>query len=138
MTANLDSHGLPAGYPFKPEYEVTPRQAAELVKGGTAIIVDVRTAPELEAASVAGAQHIVLDEIERRAGEIDADEGVQVLTLCHHGVRSLKAALALRQLGYPNAKSIAGGIDLWSRAVDRTVPVYERSGGVITKIERLG
>lgn len=133
----LDAQGLPPGYAFKPEYEVTPRQAADLLKAGKAIVVDVRTAPELEAASVAGAQHIVLDEIERRAGEIDADKGVQVLTLCHHGVRSLKAALALRQLGYPDAKSIAGGIDLWSHAVDRTVPVYERSGGAITKIERL-
>ncbi len=130
----LDARGLPIGYPFKPEYEITPRDAAALVKDGKAIIVDVRTTPELETAAVAGAQHIELSEIERRADEVDAPEGAEILVLCHHGVRSMKATLALRQLGHPSAKSIAGGIELWSLAVDAGVPRYERGGGVIRRI----
>ncbi len=130
----LDARGLPIGYPFKPEYEITPREAAAMVKAGRAIIVDVRTTPELETAAVAGAQHIELSEIERRADEVDAPEGAEVLVLCHHGVRSMKATLALRQLGHPSAKSIAGGIELWSLAVDAGVPRYERGGGVIRKL----
>jgi rhodanese-related sulfurtransferase len=42
---------------------------------------------------------------------------------CHHGVRSLRAALALRQLGI-NAKSMAGGIDLWSIDIDPAIRRY--------------
>lgn len=131
-TAPLDEQGLPLGYPFKTDYEITPRQARDMLAARSpVVIVDVRTAPELDAASIKGPfVHIPLDEIERRAGEIDADSDTPVLTLCHHGVRSLKAALALRALGHPNTRSIAGGIDLWSLAADANVPRYERSGGV--------
>ncbi len=32
------------------------------------------------------------------------------------------------------AKSIAGGIDLWTDAVDPTVPRYERAGGVCRRV----
>jgi rhodanese-related sulfurtransferase len=39
-------------------------------------------------------------------------------------VRSLSAAAILRQAGFPEALSLAGGIDLWSRIVDPSVPRY--------------
>lgn len=129
--APLDGRGLPHGYQFKPEYEVTPREADALLKSGKpVVIVDVRLKPEIDVAAIdAPFVHIPLDQIESRADEIESQDAV-VLTLCHHGVRSLKAALALRALGHPGAKSIAGGIELWSAAVDPKVPRYERSGAV--------
>lgn len=132
----LDPRGLPAGYAFKPEYEITPRDADALIKSGKPVVViDVRTQPEIETSVIRSAfVHIPLDQIETRADEIDAPEGAEVLTLCHHGIRSVKAALALRALGFPNARSIAGGIDLWTDAVDPTVPRYERAGGVCRRV----
>ena len=30
----------------------------------------------------------------------------------------------LRQQGYPQAQSMAGGIDVWSQTIDPTVPRY--------------
>lgn len=131
---SLDGRGLPAGYPFKESWEVTPRDARRLSEAGVALIVDVRTNEEVAVASVAHALHIPLHELEQRADEIP--EGASVLTLCHHGVRSMKAAAFLRAVGFPDARSVAGGIELWSWSADPNVPRYERQGGVCTVLPR--
>ncbi len=134
MSASFDTEGLPSGYPFRPAYEITAREAKRKLDTDprSILIVDVRTVPEWDHVHVPGSVLIPLDEIERRADEISPAPGQMVACLCHHGVRSLKASLALRQLGLPEAMSIAGGIDAWSLAADRTVRRYERAGGVIT------
>ena len=59
-----------------------------------------------------------------RLDDIEPAPGQRVATLCHHGRRSLRASLALREVGFPDALSIAGGIDLWSRDIDSAVPRY--------------
>jgi rhodanese-related sulfurtransferase len=41
----------------------------------------------------------------------------------------MKATLLLRQAGFENVRSVAGGIDLWSRAVDAGVARYDKSSG---------
>lgn len=131
---SLDTQGLPVGYAFKPEYERTPRDAHAALVTNAAMIVDVRTNEEWNFAHIPGSIHIPLDQIEKRADEIELAPGQELLLLCHHGVRSMRAALALRQLGYPNALSIAGGIELWSLAADPSVNRYDRSSGQIRQI----
>ncbi len=125
----LDGRGLPHGYNFKPDLEIAPRELAERLRRGadTLLVVDVRLKEEWEFAHVPGSVHVPLHELEARAGELDA-EGKEVFTLCHHGVRSLKAALALRAMGMPSARSVAGGIELWSLAADASIPRYQREG----------
>lgn len=132
--SGLDDRGLPQGYPLKPEYEISPRHAKELLDAGKLVLVDVRTGEEWDLVHVPGASHVALSEIEKRFDEIEVPAGAMVATLCHHGVRSLKAALALRACGRPElaqVKSVAGGIDLWSLAADPSVPRYERGPGVL-------
>ena len=51
-------------------------------------------------------------------------EGATFVTYCHHGMRSRQAASFLRQVGFPQARSLAGGIDRWSLAVDPKVARY--------------
>ena len=48
----------------------------------------------------------------------------EVVFYCHHGMRSLDAAAWLRGQGVEGAKSMAGGIERWSREVDPQVPRY--------------
>ena len=52
----LDDRGLPPGYPFKPEYEITPREARGFLRElpTDTILLDVRTAPEWHTAHVPG------------------------------------------------------------------------------------
>ena len=54
-----------------------------------------------------------LGEIAQRAGAIVADRTVEILTICAHGQRSLRAAHTLAQMGYANVASVAGGTALW-------------------------
>ena len=130
MSDALDERGLPIGYPFKPEYELTPRDAAARLESGDAsfLLVDVREDDELQIAKVEGAVHIRMGQIEERLDEIqehleDHPDGT-VAFLCHGGVRSLKVALAVRAMGIEDALSVAGGTEAWSLSVDPTIPRY--------------
>lgn len=122
-----------SGARLRPE-EILPRDAAALAASGGALIVDVRTGPEWDLVHIPGSVHVPLDELEARHDEIEPRPGQEVLVLCHHGRRSLVAALALRNVGREElrtAKSIFGGIELWSREADPAVPRYERGPGVL-------
>lgn len=122
-----------SGARLRPE-EILPKDAAALAASGSALIVDVRTGPEWDLVHLPGSVHVPLDELESRHDEIEPRPGQDVLVLCHHGRRSLVAALALRNLGREElrtARSIFGGIELWSRDADPAVPRYERGPGVL-------
>lgn len=134
--SHLNDRGLPASYHFKPDWEVTPRETkAMLDQGANVLVIDVRLKPEWDFAHIKGSVLVPLDELEARAGEIQSmieeNPGCQVLTLCHHGVRSLKAAAFLREQGIAGVKSIAGGMELWSLAADSSVKRYERQGAKV-------
>ena len=47
-----------------------------------------------------------------------------IVTICHHGIRSLDAAVYLRGQGFAKTRSMRGGIDVWSMTVDPSVPRY--------------
>jgi rhodanese-related sulfurtransferase len=126
-TPALDARGLPPGYPFKPDLEITPREVRDrLARGpGAVLLIDCRTPGEHATARIAGARLIPMDELPRRVEEIEdaVGEDTALVIHCHHGVRSLRAALFLRGKGL-EAKSMAGGIELWSLDIDPAVPRY--------------
>jgi len=90
--------------------------------GEDVTIVDVREPWEREICAVAGSVAILLDELPRRVGEFK-DAGTLVV-ICHHGVRSLQAAIWLRRQGLDNAVSLSGGIDAWASEVEPTMRRY--------------
>lgn len=123
--SQLDAHGLPEGYPFNADWEMTPREyRGRRDAGEPMLLVDVRTAAERATACIAGSVHLPLNEIESRADELRSHEDAVIVIHCHHGVRSLRAAASLRRLGFERAVSLAGGIHLWSMDVDPSVPIY--------------
>jgi len=86
------------------------------------VLVDVREPREAEIAHIAGARLIPLRELPGRLAELSGHG--DIVTLCHHGLRSLKAREILKGAGFSSVRSLAGGIDAWSREVDDTVPRY--------------
>jgi rhodanese-related sulfurtransferase len=104
------------------DLEITPREAAELLKAGKIKLVDVRTPEEFAIASVHGS--VLVDQ--NLAQEIMQSwpKDTAIVTMCHHGMRSLDAAAYLRGHGFTNAKSMSGGIDAWSVQIDSAIPRY--------------
>ena len=91
--------------------EVSPEQARAAVAEG-ARLVDVRTDAEWDELRIAGAEHVRLDELQGRAGDL-AD--APVVFYCRTGERSAMAAEAFRAADR-DAATMAGGIEAWQDA----------------------
>jgi len=105
------------------DYEISPSEAADLVKKGEARLVDVREPWEFAAAHVENSVLMPMGEVPARANqELDPDE--RLVVLCHHGVRSLNVTVWLRNQGFEQAQSVRGGIEAWAAEVDPQVGRY--------------
>lgn len=132
----IDDRGLPAGYRFKPEVEITPADLSrrirdqgivERAEDDGLLLLDCRTEEEHRTAHISGAILIPLIELQARTDELESENLGQnrpIVVMCHHGVRSMRVVSTLRSLGFSDVRSVAGGIDLWSRTIDPSVPRY--------------
>ena len=104
------------------DIEITPAETAVLLSENRAKLLDVRTPEEYQIAKIEGA--ILVDQ--QVAQEIlqTWPKDTRIITICHHGVRSLNAASFLQASGFENVQSMRGGIDSWSITVDPTIPRY--------------
>ena len=97
---------------------------AKLDAGETFVFLDCREREEFAVAKILFATLIPMSEISGRLLELDPHDGTHVIAYCHHGGRSLRVAEWLREHGFPEAQSMAGGIDQWSQEIDPTIPQY--------------
>ncbi len=110
-----------------PPAEISVQDARErLAAGGTdrPRLIDVRDPDEFAYCRLPDAELIPLATVPSDAAAKLPDTSAEIIVYCHHGMRSLHAVGQLRALGYTNARSMAGGIDRWSREVDPDVPRY--------------
>lgn len=91
-----------------------------LAKGEPVLLYDVRPEGERELAAIPG--HRVLDEA-GLAQLRSLGRDVRVVLVCHHGVRSQRAAERLAAEGFTQVYNLAGGVDAYS-SVDPTIPRY--------------
>ncbi|MEC7640836.1 MAG: molybdopterin-synthase adenylyltransferase MoeB [Nitrospinota bacterium] len=89
-------------------------------------LVDVRELSEYEICRIDGSNLIPLGDIqEKDRNKLNGlKKSDDIVLHCHHGVRSLKAAKTLKEMGFNNVKSLRGGIDEWSLRIDNSVPRY--------------
>jgi rhodanese-related sulfurtransferase len=106
------------------DYEISAEEVkVKLDVKGSFTLLDVREPWEFETAKISGAKLMPMGEVPSRAHqELDPED--HIVVVCHHGVRSMNVTVWLRQQGFENAQSMRGGIDAWSRQIDRNVPVY--------------
>jgi adenylyltransferase/sulfurtransferase len=86
------------------------------------LLLDVREPFEWDIVRLPGATLIPLGELPARLGEIDGHR--HVVTYCHVGARSRRAAELLRAAGFTNVRSLQGGIDAWAREVEPGMARY--------------
>lgn len=122
----LDDQGLPVGKRLNEDWEISPRETKRLLDSGKVALIDCRRDEEYDAVRIEGVELFPLDDIGSMLEELEAYRDKPLVTHCHSGVRSLKAAAFLRAQGFEDARSMAGGIDLWSIDVDPSVPRYTK------------
>jgi molybdopterin/thiamine biosynthesis adenylyltransferase/rhodanese-related sulfurtransferase len=84
-------------------------------KNGT-VLVDVREREEWTEGFIPGAKWIPRGYLELRIEEQVPDKNTPVVLYCAGGSRSAFAARSLRELGYDNVASMAGGFAAWKRS----------------------
>jgi len=98
-------------------FEIAPEELEAKLQDGSfdgVQLVDVREPHEWATARLAGALHIPLRQVPARVQEIvAAAAGKPVITYCAHGMRSLNAAVFLRQSGAGDVLSLRGGLAQW-------------------------
>jgi rhodanese-related sulfurtransferase len=85
-------------------------------------LLDVREPWEFQTCRIADSLPVPLRELPMRLGELNPE--AETVVICHHGARSMHAALLLERQGFERVHNLAGGIDAWARSVDPAMPVY--------------
>ncbi len=86
------------------------------------VLLDVREAWEFALCKLPGALHIPLQTIPARCNELAPDD--EIVVICHHGQRSMHAAMFLERQGYSTLFNLTGGVNAWADQVDPNLPRY--------------
>jgi adenylyltransferase/sulfurtransferase len=109
------------------KWEISAEEVKQKLDGSDNItLVDVREPSEYDICRIDGSTLIPLGKIEDMEPEnlTAISKSDQIILHCKAGVRSLKAAKALKQMGFNDVKSMAGGIEAWSEKIDPSIPKY--------------
>lgn len=96
---------------FSSAPSITAAEAAESLRAGSAVALDVRERSEFESARIAGATLMPL-------GELNADTldtSTHYIAVCASGARSGMAARKLRKAGF-DVVNLKGGMAAWQAA----------------------
>jgi len=131
LAAVCASHGLEvddvvtfieASQKVERQLEITPQVVAEQLRKGEVKLLDVRPPEEYAISKIADSLLIDQDLAKQIIEKWPKDTAI--VTVCHHGIRSLDAAAYIKGHGFQNVKSMKGGIDAWSVQVDASVTRY--------------
>ncbi|WP_052046203.1 rhodanese-like domain-containing protein [Candidatus Paracaedibacter symbiosus] len=86
------------------------------------VLLDVRQPWEFKICHLPNSLNIPLNDLDKLTTQLPDDK--EIVTICHHGVRSKQAAILLGQCGYPKAVSLQGGVDAWARDINPTMERY--------------
>lgn len=104
------------------DLEISPAEVADLFTKGAITLLDVRTPHEYELAKIPGS--VLMDQALAQEIMQTWPKDAPIVTVCHHGIRSLDAVAYLRGHGFTNARSMRGGMEAWAVQVDPSVPRY--------------
>lgn len=95
--------------------EVSPKDALEVHARNAATFLDVRELNEANLGKIPGAVHLARGSLE---GKVEAvlPRDARIVVYCAGGSRSALATDTLRQMGYENVSSLAGGFRGWAEA----------------------
>ncbi|HEX2928561.1 MAG TPA: molybdopterin-synthase adenylyltransferase MoeB [Candidatus Binatia bacterium] len=95
--------------------EVTAQQVNDLLtnNGKSHVLLDVRESDEWRQGHLEGALPLPRGFLEIKVESAIPDKNTPVIAYCAGGVRSLLAAKVMKEMGYQNVSSMAGGYGAW-------------------------
>ena len=87
-------------------------EAAERLRNGSGVLVDVRTTGERSRLSIPGSLHIPMNQLAVRMSELERHRDKEIIFYCATGSRSIVAAVRARKQGFL-AANLEGGIATW-------------------------
>jgi adenylyltransferase/sulfurtransferase len=111
--------------------ELTVQEVKQKVDAAESFVwLDVREVYELQRAAiddprvvVAPVSRLAQFQLDGLPEEVQARDA-EIVVFCHHGVRSAQVTMWLKQQGWTNVLSMAGGIDAWAREIDASAGSY--------------
>jgi sulfur-carrier protein adenylyltransferase/sulfurtransferase len=121
----LDERGMPEGYELS-QLEIAPREVRDKLAGKLDFdLIDCRRPDEWELTHIDGARLIPLQQLAAKfESELAGKESREIVVYCKMGGRSLQFVQMLKQAGFTNVRSMAGGIILWNTDINPAGPKY--------------
>jgi molybdopterin/thiamine biosynthesis adenylyltransferase/rhodanese-related sulfurtransferase len=107
--------------------ELTPDQVNELLKnnGKSPVVLDVREKDEWREGHLEGAVSLPRGFLEIKVESTVPDKSTPIIAYCAGGVRSLLAGKILKEMGYQDVASMAGGYGAWKNRGHKWVQDFQ-------------
>ncbi|CAM9353760.1 unnamed protein product [Discosporangium mesarthrocarpum] len=101
--------------------------ASVRAKGDRHLLLDVRSEVQYAVCALEGSKNVPLKDLEQSLSlveELSEAGSLPIYCLCRRGVDSSTATALLTSHGFMGARNVEGGLQRWSRNVDKDFPVY--------------
>ena len=118
--------------------EASPQQVNELLKnnGKSPVLLDVRESDEWRQGHLEGAIPLPRGFLEIKVESAIPDKNTPIIAYCAGGVRSLLAAKVMREMGYQNVTSMAGGYGAWKNGGFKWVQDFQYTPDQLIRYSR--
>lgn len=106
-------------------WEITPQDVLAMQRTGAEFFfMDCRTTDEQDTARIDGTTLIPMQDLDVHMDQLEPHRERLIVVHCRSGKRSMAVTALLRDRGFANVKSMAGGILRWSKEIDPSIPLY--------------
>ena len=116
--------------------EVSVQETKDLLQKNGHILLDVREKDEYREGHLEGAVSLPRGFLELKVEITVPEKSTPIIAYCAGGTRSLLAAKALKEMGYQNVVSMAGGYGAWKTAGYRWVQDHQFTQEQTTRYSR--
>lgn len=104
--------------------QINPNDLHEMLNASDTppLLLDVREPAEFAHCHIANSQLMPMQTVPQNLEQLPRDK--TIVTICHHGMRSMQVAQFLAQQGFNNIVNLAGGVDAWALQVEPDMPRY--------------
>src|SRR5438094_10182104 len=118
--------------------EITPQQVNDLLtnNGKSHVLLDVRESDEWRQGHLEGALPLPRGFLEIKVENTVPDKNSPIIAYCAGGVRSLLAAKVMKEMGYQNVSSMAGGYAAWKNGGFKWVQDFQCTSEQLIRYSR--